>query len=540
MTAPVSTVMLLHPDDDMLVALADLPAGTVVRWGEGQTLRLFTDVAAKHKLALRDCASGEILHLYGTAVGRSVGAIMAGSAITTGNLAHYACTTQVSARGSAPRWVGPEVSQWRDRTFMGVVRADGRVGTANVWLVFPLVFCENRNIERLRDALTRALGYADEDLAHYASDLLGGMGSTAPASHGRVFPHVDGVRFITHAAGCGGTRGDAHSLCRLLAAYADHPNVAGITVLSLGCQNAQVDLFRQELDRRNPALDKPCLVYEQQAYPGGESAMLRAAVRDTLAALADADAVRRTPVPLSHLRVGVKCGGSDGYSGISANAVLGLVSDRLVALGAGALLSEFPELCGMDAAIAARCERREDADRFLRLMQDFESRLVAAGSGFADNPSPGNIRDGLITDAMKSAGAARKGGSSPIVAVCDYAEPAPERGLSLVCAPGNDVESVTALVGAGANLVVFTTGLGTPTGNPIVPVLKVASHSALARRAPELIDFDCGPVLDGVPLDRMADGLMSRIIAAASGAYATCADRSMQHDFLFWKRDPSL
>lgn len=541
MSTDLPTVLRLHADDDMLVALVDLPAGATVSWGEGQSLSLATPVARKHKLALRDCAVGALLKLYGTPVGRATQAIARGCAVTTANLEHYAPPAQRPQGNAAPAWIAPDVGRWKGATFEGVVRADGRVGTANHWLIFPLVFCENHNVEQLRDALVRPLGYGQEaDLADFTRALLGAMPSGATAAAPRPFPHVDGVRIITHAGGCGGTRADARSLCRLLAAYADHPNVAGVTVLSLGCQNAQVALFREELAALNPHFDKPCLVFEQQTFPGGERAMLQAAVRDTLAQLALANTVRRQSVPLSHLRIGVKCGGSDGFSGITANPLLGLVSDRLVALGGGAILSEFPELCGVESALLARCVRAADGERFLQLMQAFEARVHAAGSRFADNPSPGNIRDGLITDAMKSAGAARKGGSSPIVAVCDYGEMAPDAGLSLLCAPGNDVESVTALVASGANLVLFTTGLGTPTGNPIAPVIKLASNTDVATRLADLIDFDCGSILQGADPERLADGLLQKIIATASGQCTTQADRLGQHDFLFWKRDTSL
>jgi altronate hydrolase len=533
-------VLCIHPDDDMLVALVDLHAGETVEWA-GQLLSIHTPVQRKHKVARRDCARGEILRLYGTPVGKATQPIASGCAVTTDNLEHYAPPLHVDAHTPVPAWAAPDVARWQRVTFQGVVRKDGRVGTANHWLVFPLVFCENRNVEQLRDALVRPLGYGqEEDLADFTRSLLGGAAGSAPAVCGRPFPNVDGVRIITHQGGCGGTRADARSLCRILAAYADHPNVAGVTVFSLGCQNAQVDMFKAALAEKNPYFDKPCLIYEQQKWLGGEAAMMKAVVQDTLKQLAIANEVLRQPVPLSHLRIGVKCGGSDGFSGITANPVLGLVSDRLVALGGASILSEFPELCGVESSLMARCVHAPDRQRFADLMQDFETRAHAVGTTFADNPSPGNIRDGLITDAMKSAGAARKGGSSPIVAVLDYGEVADQPGLSLLCTPGNDVESVTALVSAGANVVLFTTGLGTPTGNPIAPVVKVSSNTDVATRLSELIDFDCGSILQGADPEALADGLMEHIIAVASGRQETQADRLGQHDFIFWRRDISL
>jgi len=245
-------------------------------------------------------------------------------------------------------------------------------------------------------------------------------------------------------------------------------------------------------------------------------------------------------VPLSKLKLGVKCGGSDGFSGISANPVIGEVSDRVVTLGGGSALAEFPELCGVEANMISRCIRKEDKARFLELMRRYEAAANACGASISDNPSPGNIHDGLITDAIKSAGAAKKGGKAPISAVLDYAEPMPDAGLSLVCTPGNDVEAVTGLVAAGVNVVLFSTGLGTPTGNPIVPVIKVATNTAVAERLSDLIDFDCGPIIDGEPIAAAADRLLEKVLDTASGRYSTKADRLGQHDFLFWKREVSL
>ncbi|MBK4734339.1 UxaA family hydrolase [Noviherbaspirillum pedocola] len=529
-------VICIHPDDDMLVALVDLTAGEVVNW-EAESILIPAPVKAKHKIARHAAAEGEVLRMYGVAVGKAMATIRRGEAITTENLQHYAA--DVELEDSAPyQWTPPDVSRLKDGHFMGVVRADGRVGTANHWLVFPLVFCENRNVEHLRKALEAPLGYAANDLASYTLSLLG-QDMEAPKPVLRPFPNVDGVRIITHAGGCGGTRADARSLCRILASYADHPNVAGVTVFSLGCQNAQIAMFKEELAKVNPDFAKPMLIYEQQQW-GSEDAMMKAVVADTLAQLKEANKVARQPVPLSHLKIGVKCGGSDGFSGISANPAMGLVSDMVVALGGSSILAEFPELCGVESSLLERCENDDDKRRFIGLMRDFEARAEAVGTHFADNPSPGNIRDGLITDAMKSAGAAKKGGSSPIVSVLDYGEQTGKHGLSLLCTPGGDVESVTGIVASGANVVLFSTGLGTPTGNPIVPVLKIASNSRVATKMNDVIDYDCGPVIEGRPLPDVADGLLDMVIDTASGTYQAKADRLQQYDFIFWKRDISL
>ncbi len=250
----------------------------------------------------------------------------------------------------------------------------------------------------------------------------------------RVFPHVDGVKFLRHELGCGGTYGDAISLCGLLAGYINHPNVAGATVLSLGCQKSQIKDLQHELQLRNPDFDKPLLIFEQQQMPS-EKAMLSVAIRETLAGLAVANEARRQPAPLSQLTLGVECGASDGFSGLSANPAIGHCSDLLVALGGSVILSEFPELAGCEQNLADRCVSTDIAQRFLKIMHDYDQQAMLVGGSFATNPSPGNIRDGLITDAMKSAGAAKKGGTSPVVDVLDYPEPIRQRGLNLLCTP---------------------------------------------------------------------------------------------------------
>jgi altronate hydrolase len=326
----------------------------------------------------------------------------------------------------------------------------------------------------------------------------------------------------------------------LLAGYIHHPNVAGATVLSLGCQNAQSTDLLDELKSRDPSLSKPVLIFDQQKS-GLESTMLSNAIRETFQGLVAANQNERQPAPLSKLTVGLKCGGSDGFSGISANPAVGHVSDMLAALGGKSLLSEFPELCGVEQSLINRCSNEQSAHRFIHLMRSYQARAKAVNSGFEMNPSPGNIRDGLLTDAMKSAGAGRKGGTSPVNDVLDYPEYVRTQGLSLQCTPGNDVECVTAQVGAGANVVLFTTGLGTPTGNPITPVIKLATNTKLAQRMSDIIDIDTGPIIDGqCTIESMADSILELIVEVASGSQHTKAESLRQDDFIPWKRGVSL
>jgi altronate hydrolase len=239
--------------------------------------------------------------------------------------------------------------------------------------------------------------------------------------------------------------------------------------------------------------------------------------------------------------VGLKCGGSDGFSGISANPAIGHTADLLAALGGRTILSEFPELCGVEQELINRSKSKQIGNRFIQLMRDYAARAAAVRSGFDMNPSPGNMRDGLLTDAMKSAGAAKKGGTSPVTAVLDYPEYSTEPGLNLQCTPGNDVECVTAQVGAGASVVLFTSGLGTPTGNPIAPVVKLSTNSDLAQRMHDIIDIDTGAIVAGEKtIERMGETILDLVIEVANGEVRTKAEQKAQEDFIPWKRGVSL
>ncbi|WP_016914794.1 UxaA family hydrolase [Vreelandella stevensii] len=530
----------VHALDNVRVALTDLPAGTVIE-ADGHNLTLPAAVRHKHKFALSPLAVGDLVIMYGVTVGRVTQPIVAGEAITTENLEHS--TANARPQGRYDSWQQPDVCIFQGLTFDGYHRSDGRVGTANHWLVVPLVFCENRNIEVLRQCVTDALGDDPyRDYKHLARQLLHGeveeLQVMPPGE--RLFPNVDGVRFLTHHLGCGGTDGDAETLCRLLAGYICHPNVAGATVLSLGCQKAQIAMLQSAIAERDPQGLKPVEYFEQQRSES-EASLIREALVAIFAGLKLANQVTRQPAPLSELILGVECGGSDGFSGLSANPLVGAVVDRLVALGGSGILSEFPELCGVEHELLARCRDEQTGQRFQQLMDAYQRHAAAVGAHFSMNPSPGNVSDGLITDAMKSAGAAKKGGDSPVVDVLDYTEPATRKGLNLLCTPGNDVESTTGLVGSGANLVLFTTGLGTPTGNPVAPVVKISSNSELADRMRDIIDFDAGPIIRGeAEIGELADELLRLCIEVASGRHVPNAVRLSQLDFIPWKRGVSL
>ncbi|MCC7053260.1 MAG: altronate dehydratase [Gemmatimonadaceae bacterium] len=543
-------VLRIHRDDTVLVALTDLAAGETITH-DGGALTLVTAVQAKHKIVVRDLAPGDPVVMYGVLVGRATQSIAGGAALTTANLRNDNAPVD-PAVAVARTWHAPDVTGYAARTFDGYHRADGRVGTRNLWLVLPLVFCENRNVRALQDAFDRELGYAaPERHRHTVRELVRRHARGEPLrdadpaavdapQHVRPFPQLDGIRFLTHDGGCGGTRDDTRALCGLLAGYLVHPNVAGATVLSLGCQHAQVDVLREEIAARDPGFAKPLLTFEQQRL-GTEEALMTAAIHESFAGFVEANRAVRSPAPLSALTLGLKCGGSDGFSGISANPAVGITSDLLAALGGTTLLAEFPELLGSEQDLIERCTRADLAHRFAQLMRDYDAQAHAVGSGFEMNPSPGNIRDGLLTDAMKSAGAARKGGTAPVTDVLDYPQRATVPGLNLLCTPGNDVECTTAQAAAGATVILFTTGLGTPTGNPVAPVLKLATNTALAQRMPDTVDLDCGAVVSGeVTLAAMGARVLDLVIETASGRHVTAAERLGQWDFIPWKRGVSL
>lgn len=543
----------IHASDNAVVALRDLAAGEEISLEDGTSVVLRDAVRAKHKFISCDLSDGDPVTMYGVMVGKVARAIQQGELLTTDNMRNAVEPAVVGNDSSASPQL-PDVTRWLNTSFDGYHRPNGAVGTANVWLIVPMVFCENRNLMLMKDALLRPLGFAHgTHYEQYVSDLVrahlqgadgpqdnNSSAAAAAADKGRIFPNLDGIRFLSHGLGCGGTDSDTEALCGLLAGYITHPNVAGATVLSLGCQKAQMDMLRAEIDRRDAQFTKPLYFFEQQKWRS-EQEMMSDALRSTFEGLVQANAHRRAPAPLSKLIVGMECGGSDGFSGISANPVIGEVADRLAALEAGIILAEFPELSGVEQHLVNRCDNPALAKRFLKLMAAYQQAAEHTGADFGQNPSHGNISDGLITGAMKSAGAARKGGSSLVRDVLDYPEKVTKPGLNLLCTPGNDVESTTAMAGAHANMMIFSTGLGTPTGNAVSPVIKISSNTAVAQKLPDMIDFDCGAIIQGEKTpSELAEELFELLIDTASGRYQTRAQRLGQEDFLPWKRGVSL
>jgi altronate hydrolase len=539
----------INNQDNVAVALSLLSKGDTLVVGNKPVL-LKEDIEAKHKFFLANLKPGDEIIMYGVLVGKAQRRIECGEKMTTENTKHAA--EHFIYRKLSYRWQAPDVSKFRKTTFNGYRRSNGSVGTANYWLFIPTVFCENRNLDVIREALHNELGYAVTDKykqythqllqAYKNGEQLDSIQLAAPiiANESRPFKNVDGIKFLNHQGGCGGTREDAATLSKLLAAYANHPNVGGITVLSLGCQHLQTQDFLNDLKKYDTSFNKPLLVFEQQQSQSEEQ-LITTAIQKTFEGLVEINKIEREPASLDRLCIGVKCGGSDGFSGISANPAVGHCADMLVALGGKVLLAEFPELCGVEQELIDRTPDEASANKFIHLMKTYNQQAMNVGSGFHMNPSPGNIKDGLITDAIKSAGAAKKGGSSPVVDVLDYTEPATKPGLSLVCTPGNDVEATTGKAASGATLILFTTGLGTPTGNPVCPTIKVSTNSLLAKRMSDIIDIDCGPIVEGEKtIEEMGEEILEYCIKAASGEIKPKAVLLNQDDFIPWKRGVSL
>ena len=543
-------VLKIHEADNVLVALTDLPKGARIFY-DNETYILQEDINAKHKFFMTDMQPGEKVIMYGVLVGTAQSFIPGGGWMSTANVKH--AVAPYAWRNTGYNWAAPDISKFKGRTFNGYHRGNGQVGTANYWLFIPTVFCENRNLDVIREALHNELGYAVTDkYKRYTHQLIEAykkgediatislleQPSQTPVN--RPFKNVDGIKFLNHQGGCGGTRQDAATLSKLLAAYANHPNVAGITLLSLGCQHLQVPDFTSDLKTLNPAFNKPLYIFEQQQSQSEEQ-LIADAIKKTFEGLVEINKLERKPATLDKLCIGVKCGGSDGFSGISANPAVGYTSDLVVALGGKILLAEFPELCGAEQNLLDRTSDEQVAAKFVRLMHAYNDSALKAGSGFHMNPSPGNIKDGLITDAIKSAGASKKGGTSPVVDVLDYTEPVTKPGLSLVCTPGNDVEATTGKAASGATLILFTTGLGTPTGNPVCPTIKISTNSNLTKRMNDIIDINTGPVIEGEKtIEQMGEDILEYCIKAASGEVIPKAVLLNQDDFIPWKRGVSL
>jgi altronate hydrolase len=487
----------VHVDDNVAVALRPIAAEEQVEVA-GRTICVREAIEQGHKFALDDLGAGEVVRKYGWPIGRATASIAAGAHVHTQNVETLLGGVEGYRHEPAAAAALPSAEQAR---FSGYRRQDGRVGTRNEIWILPTVGCVSRTAERI-----------------------------AATAHARHSGAVDGVHAFTHPFGCSQLGDDLAGTRSVLAALACNPNAGGVLIVGLGCESNQLDALMNEIPE---ALRGHVRTLKAQAEEDETEAGL--ALVDEL--VRQAEQVKRKPVPLSELVVGLKCGGSDGFSGLTANPLVGRISDVVVGSGGATVLTEIPEIFGAERMLMDRAADRETFDALVEVVNDFKRYFLEHGEPVSENPSPGNIAGGITTLEEKSLGAVQKGGHAPVADVLRYGERARRPGLSLLEAPGNDAVSSTALAAAGATVILFTTGRGTPLGFP-VPTIKIASNSALAARKKNWIDFDGGKALDQ-GLDSARDELLSLITRIASGE-ATAAERNDEREIAIWKRGVTL
>jgi altronate hydrolase len=481
-------VVRLAPDDPVGLARVDLEPGAELDVA-GRQVRVRDAVPRGHKLALIDLPAGTEVRKYGQPIGLATCDIAAGEHVHEHNLRSLSgADTPRGAHNIAPPAVVPPPDPGAEAaTFQGIVRPDGRVGTRNYVAVLSTVNCSATVVKRVVAAFS-APGALDE------------------------YPGVDGVIAVTHGTGCGmSADGEGLALLRrTLAGYARHPNVGVVVLVGLGCEVNQISALTEEL-----GLTDRLVIQEL----GGSMATVRRGVDEVRELLpAAAATATRTPVSAAALTLGLQCGGSDAWSGVSANPVLGVAADHLVAAGGTAVLAETPEIHGAEHLLTRRAASPEVARALLERVAWWERYAGAEGGTLDNNPSPGNRAGGITTIEEKSLGAVAKGGSTPLRAVYGYAEPITERGLVFMDTPGYDPVSVTGIVAGGANLVCFTTGRGSVFGCRPTPSMKLATTGELYRRMTDDMDFDCGAVIDGrATVAELGEALFEEILAVASG-----------------------
>jgi altronate hydrolase len=487
----------IHDTDHVATLLEDAAAGARVMVS-GMPLAAHADIPKGHKIALADREPGDEVIKFGFAIGRARVPIRAGDHVHSHNL-------QTGLSGTLDYRYHPHrvpISRTAGaRDFLGYVRADGRVGTRNEIWVLPTVGCVGRTAERIAaEGARRHLG------------------------------QVDGVYAFSHPYGCSQLGEDLGATRRMLAALAQHPNAGGVLLIGLGCESNQLQRLLEEVPHTQRAHIRT-LVAQQSPDEMAEGLALVSELAE------HASACQREPVGLNRLVLGVKCGGSDGFSGLTANPLVGQMSDSVTEAGGSVILTEIPEIFGAEQMLMDRAQSRPVFDGIVDVVNDFKRYFLSHGEPVSENPSPGNIAGGITTLEEKSLGAVQKAGHAEVSDVIRYGERARRDGLTLLEAPGNDAVSSTALAAAGATVILFTTGRGTPLGFP-VPTVKIASNTDLARRKPSWIDFDAGQVLDhGFEMAEAA--LLDRIVAIASGEQ-TAAERNGEREIAFWKRGVTL
>jgi altronate hydrolase len=511
MTISTVQTLRLHPRDDVVIATAALTKGTTVETGAG-AVQVERDIAPGHKIAVRSRAFGEPVRRYGKVIGVASSSIRPGDHVHLHNLRQADSTDE---RDPAPRYATTAVKPSHEpRHFDGYVRPDGRIGTRNYVAVISTVNCSASVSHFVRDRF--------RDVTH-------------------DYPNIHGVIALTHKAGCGHMGGgeDHKVLERVLAGYAQHPNVAAYIVIGLGCEVAQATPM---IERHRMSLltgERPPVLEIQQE--GGIRKTVEAAVATISRLLPAADSARRSRRPAADLVLATNCGGSDGYSGITANPALGHAFDALVALGGTGVLGETTELFGAEHILARRAKDGTVAQKLLDRIDWWRQYLRTHGVDVSSNPSPGNVAGGITTIIEKSLGALAKSGTTTLVDVIDYAERIRQKGFVYMDTPGYDPVSVTGLVAGGANVVCFTTGRGSVFGCKPVPSIKLATNSDIYLRMEEDMDIDCGVILQGRSTEEVGRQILDEILAVASGKQTKSELAGVgEAEFAPWVRGPVL
>ena len=508
--APVSEyAIIVDPRDNVAVVKRETRAGLEIFLPDGRALRIVAAVPPGHRFATREIPAGEFVLQYGQPIGTSLG-IQAGEWITHDNMSdEVPVVRDLPADLHTPP---PDYIPASERaTFMGFRRPDGRVGTRNFVLVVPTSMCASHEAQQI-SSMAEFMLYRRER-----------------------FPNVDGVVAIPHNKGCGCQDGSTIDvMLRTLSNYADHPNVGGVILMDLGCEKTNLALVAQYLLGRERKFDKPFAKIGIQEV-GGTQAAVERGLREVELMLPEVNRAARERVSVSELVLGVKCGGSDGFSGLSANPSLGRAADLLIRSGGTVLITEVPEFCGAEHLFAARAKDAETGRAIYRMVDWYKEYAAKFGAVLDQNPSPGNIAGGLLNITIKSLGAMAKAGTTRVEGVVEYAETPRSRGLHLMQGPGYDQESTPGLVAAGATVVVFTTGRGTTIGNAIAPVIKLASNTPVFERMSRDLDLSAGGVIDGTEtIDEVGARVFEHVRRVASGEVLARAEEHKHREFQFW------
>jgi len=493
----------LHPSDNVAIARVPLAAGLTIKI-DGNAITLQEPVAAGHKVAIRTIPAGEHVIRYGQVIGRAKHTIEPGRHLHVHNVAFEELSFNYEFPTGELAIADPKPAP----SFWGYARPDGRAGTRNYIAVVAASNCAAHTAELI------AQSFEDD----------------------RLPKNIDGVVAFPHGDGCGQTLGpDTDQLRRTLGGVLNHPNIAGAIILGLGCEVNQIDHY---LGPDGPRTER--LVGMTLQGSGGTRATVEAARKELWKMIEQAGAEERVKLPASKIVLGLNCGGSDSFSGITANPALGFCSDLLAEIGATSVLAETTEIIGAEHLLVKRARNRAVAEKLLEMIASYKRYLNRFGGSFDDNPSPGNKEGGLTNILEKSLGAAVKAGTSPLMAVVDYAERINSPGFVFMNTPGYDPASLTGLAAGGCNLIAFTTGRGSAIGFPSIPVIKIATNSSMYRRMSDNMDVNAGVIADGeASVQEIGQEIFQMVLEVASGQ-RTCAERLGHKEFVPWRIGPMM